>query len=152
MHPTHDTMAGLMPSLKLLCHVEAQLAAPLQLGQTPCGGRVIIEVLSVRLWGERLNAQLKGRAAADWLTVSPDRKLGFMDARCTIETDDGALVFMQYNGRSHIAGDGGRRVLYVAPRFETSDARYLWLNRIQAVGKGFADASQRLTYGFYELC
>ena len=37
---------------------------------------------------------------------------------------------------------------HVEARFETSDARYLWLNRIQAVDKGFTDASQRLTCDF----
>jgi hypothetical protein len=45
-----------------------------------------------------------------------------------------------------------RPIVPFEARFETSDARYLWLNRIQAVGKGFTDASQRITYDFYELC
>jgi len=131
---------------------EAQLAERLFLPTTPAGSRSIVEVVSARFQGERLAASLKGRAAADWLIVSPDGRLGMMDVRCTIETDDGALIYLQYNGRILISSDGGPNWVYVAPRFETGDQRYSWLNRVQAVGKGVVEpATRRLTYDFYEL-
>ena len=90
------------PTLQLLCKVEAQLASGLSLANTPAGSRLIAEVLSGRFEGERIKASLKGRAAADWLIVSHDGRLGLMDVRCTIETDDGALIYLQYNGRVRI--------------------------------------------------
>jgi hypothetical protein len=41
--------------------------------------------------------------------------------------------------------------VYVAPRFETCDERYLWLNRIQAIGKGIANEDLTLDYEWYEV-
>jgi hypothetical protein len=35
--------------------------------------------------------------------------------------------------------------------FETGDARYAWLNKIQAVAKGTVDQSMVLTYEVYEM-
>jgi hypothetical protein len=135
-----------------LCSAKAQLAERLFLPATPAGSRSIVEVVSARFRGERLAASLKGQAAADWLIVSPDGRLGLMDVRCTIETDDGALIYLQYNGRIQISSNGGPNWIYVAPRFETGDERYSWLNHIQAVGKGVVEpATRRLTYDFYEL-
>ena len=64
-----------------------------------------------------------------------------------METDDGALVFVQYHGRVDV-GAGGPT--YATPRFETGDDRYRWLNKIQAVGKGILDGNT-LTYELYEL-
>ena len=42
----------------------------------------------------------------------------------------------------------GRAPVYIAPRFDTGDDRYRWLNGVQAVGKGRFDG-RTLTY---ELC
>jgi hypothetical protein len=41
--------------------------------------------------------------------------------------------------------------MYVTPRFETGDERYMWLNRIQAVGKGIVGEDLSLDYEWYEL-
>jgi hypothetical protein len=41
--------------------------------------------------------------------------------------------------------------IYVAPRFETGDERYTWLNRIQAVGKGTLNQDLSLDYEWYEV-
>jgi len=56
--------------------------------------------------------------------------------RHTLETHDGALVFVQYTGRLHL--DTG--AAYTAPQFRTGASRYSWLNRVQAVAKGAWDA------------
>ena len=47
----------------------------------------------------------------------------------------------------------GKRPLtvYVAPRFETGDERYAWLNRIQAVGKGTVNEDLSVDYEWYEV-
>lgn len=133
-----------------LCRVEARVAERLALPGTPSGDRAIVDVLALRLDGPRLRASLVGQAAADWLVLVAGG--ASLDVRCTVRTDDGALVFIQYNGRMRFSGDGGPHAVYVAPRFETGDARYAWLNGIQAVGKGLFDpAARTLVYRFYEL-
>jgi hypothetical protein len=130
-----------------LAHMIVELDVPFVLDGTPAGGRWIFEVGSGRLEGDRLNATLKGRALADWLTVGPDM-IGTVDVRGLFETHDGALVYLQYHGRVDIGA--GAPVTYIAPRFETGDDRYRWLNKIQAVGKGALDGST-LTYELYEV-
>jgi hypothetical protein len=131
-----------------LATMVAELEQPFILDGTPAGGRWIFEVASVTIEGERLRASLKGRAAADWLVAGPDGT-GTLDVRTLLETHDGALVFVQYNGRVDLTAAGAAPT-YTAPRFETGDDRYRWLNRIQAVGKGTLSGS-KLTYELYEL-
>ena len=41
--------------------------------------------------------------------------------------------------------------VYVAPRFETGDERYAWLNRIQAVGMGTLNEDLSVDYEWYEV-
>lgn len=51
---------------------------------------------------------------------------GTVDVRVLVETADGALVFVQYQGRVDLSAGMGAPI-YIAPRFETSDPRYAWL-------------------------
>ena len=124
----------------------AELRTPFVLPGTPAGTRMIFEVESGSIAGDRINGKMVGQAAADWLVVGPDNT-GTLDVRALIETDDGALVFVHYNGRVDLNDPAH---VYSAPRFDTGDERYLWLNRIQAVGKGtLAENGTTLTY---EVC
>jgi hypothetical protein len=75
-----------------------------------------------------------------------------MDVRMTVETEDGAMIFVQYHGRMRYATDKGPHTLYVAPRFETGHEKYAWLNGVQAVGKGLLDQNtRRIQYQFFEI-
>jgi hypothetical protein len=144
-----------LPAINLepLCRVDAELAEVIPLLNTPSGTRRILEVLSLHLSGERVVARLKGRAAADWLTISPRGDIGTLDVRCTLETHDGAVIFMQYGGRARIAPTpNGAHQLYVAPRFDTGDERYAWLNGVQAIGKAVQPTgSKYISYVFCEI-
>ena len=131
-----------------LATMRATLATPFVLDSTPVGGRYIFEVGDLKVEGERLKATLKGVAAADWLVVGPDGT-GTLDVRMLLETHDGALVFIHYNGRVDLAS-GAAPITYTAPRFETGDDRYRWLNKIQAVGKGELEG-ETLVYELYEI-
>jgi Protein of unknown function (DUF3237) len=92
-----------------------------------------------------------GAAAADWVTVGPDG-MGTLDIRETIRTDDGAAIFVQYLGKLDLSkGMQFPMTVYVAPRFETGDERYAWLNRIQAVGKGTLNEDLSVDYEWYEV-
>jgi hypothetical protein len=126
----------------------ATLRAPLTLAKTPVGDRMIFEVESGAITGDRLRGVLKGQSAADWLTVGPDGT-GTLDVRAVLETHDGALVFLHYHGRTDLSRGPGAP-LYATPRFETGDDRYRWLNPLQAVGKGTM-TGRTLTYSLYEL-
>lgn len=113
--------------------------------------RLVWEVVSVDLTGERLTASLKGVACADWMLVSADGA-ATLDIRGTLETPDGALIYVNYQGKADLsAGMVFPVTIYVAPRFETSDPRYAWLNKVQAVGKGVVDENLVLEYEWYEL-
>jgi Protein of unknown function (DUF3237) len=58
-----------------------------------------------------------------------------LDLRITLETDDGALIHMTFEGIRDDAAPGGS-YFRTLPRFETADARYAFLNRLLAVGAG----------------
>ena len=131
-----------------LCTLDVTLAEPIMVGDGPAGLRLIYEVLDMTVEGDRLQGKMLGRAGADWVTVSGP--VGSIDVRCTIQTHDGAIVLAQYQGRTDLSGGPGNSPIYVAPRFETADPRYLWLNAIQAVGKGKLDGSQ-LRYEWCEV-
>jgi hypothetical protein len=71
-----------------------------------------------------------------------------LDVRLLIETDDGALIYMTYNGvyvmseeavaalaRGEMVTDRTVPYFVTAPTFQTSSEKYAWLNGVQAVGK-----------------
>jgi hypothetical protein len=119
---------------------------------TPAGTRMTVDVADVRVEGERLRGRMRGTAAADWGIVGPEGTF-MLDVRWTMETHDGALVYLQYHGRCDVSGGvAAPGPLYIAPRFETGDPRYAWLNRMQAVGKGKVDfVRSEIRYALYEL-
>ncbi len=88
-----------------LCRVQATLASPLVVGPGPAGLRVIFDIQSVSVTGERLSGVMKGTSGADWLSISGE--VGTLDVRATIETHDGALIFVQYRGRTNVSGGPG---------------------------------------------
>ncbi len=135
-----------------LCTLISRPDEAIDLGVTPSGHRYMVEILESEWNGDRLRAHLKqGTAAADWLVVGSDGT-GQIDIRLTLETHDGALIYVQYQGRRDftLVEEGIDAPVYITPRFETSDSRYAWLNKIQAVGKGTIVGEKRV-YEVYEL-
>ena len=129
-----------------LCSIDATLAEPLVVGKGAAGLRVIFGVADATIEGERLRGRAKGNSGADWVLLHGDA--GTIDVRMTMETHDGAIVFVQYHGKVDLGVSPN--VIRVAPRFETGDERYAWLNAVQAVGVGTSDG-QRLHYEWYEV-
>ena len=95
-----------------LCVATVSLADPITVSST----FLIGEVTAMNVEGERLKATLKGRAAADWLQVSPEG-YGTLDVKVTLETHDGALVHVAYSGRFQL--DTG--AVYATPLLHTGD-------------------------------
>jgi hypothetical protein len=118
-----------------LCTLDATIGGMHLIGTGPAGARTIAEVSGGSVTGERLNGTVKGNAAADWMRTSKDG-IASLDVRVVVETDDGALIYITYEGRADWSEGPGTKPIYMAPKFETSDERYTWLNAVQAVGKG----------------
>ena len=132
-----------------LATVEVQFRDLIAVGVGPAGDRIIGELSAFDVSGDRLNARLRGVAAADWGLTSA-AQVWSPDVRLTIETDNGAIVFVAYQGRIDLSRGWEEATIYVSPRFETGDERYQWLNIVQAVGKGRV-AGDGLRYEWYEL-
>ena len=110
----------------------------------PQGTRMIVDASSGTFAGPKMKGTVKG-PGGDWLTTRADGS-ALLDVRLLLETDDGALILMQYKG---ILTEGGAR-LRTAPLFETGDERYAWLNTAQAVAQG-AVGDGGVTYDVYQV-
>lgn len=129
-----------------LFRAEITLAEAQELGDTPLGRRRIIPITGGRFSGERLSGRVLP-GGADWQVIRADG-VADLDARYTLETSDGALIYVRNAGYRHgpaevlkklSAGESVDPALYymrTTPRFETGDARYAWLNRIVCVATG----------------
>lgn len=123
-----------------LCTIDIALRDPqVMVGQGPAGFRVVAEVASATVEGDRLRGTSTGSSGADWLTLVDG--IATIDVRMTVETHDGALVLITYRGRSDFREGPGAHPIYSAPLFETGDERYAWLNLVQAVAKGTFEGS-----------
>ena len=102
-----------------LCTLRVQLKPPIVVGTGCAGTRVIFEVASVQAKGDRLRAELTGAAAADWQLIGPEGT-ATLDVRAALRTEDGAIIFMQFNGKSPSDASHGLHApatIYVTPRF-----------------------------------
>ncbi|MBV8771367.1 MAG: DUF3237 domain-containing protein [Deltaproteobacteria bacterium] len=142
----------------LLFQMDLQMTAAQIVGVAPDGLRAIVPVQ-----GSFLGEGLKGTivSGADWGRLRADNTPE-IDARMTLKTDDGELIYLRYTGLGEIPeaalkaakpGEipGGVWKLRVAMRFETASKKHAMLNRIQAIGIGSSDASQGMvTYKVYK--
>ena len=123
-------------------------------------------VVNVREGGWVRGPRINGRIISpggDWLRVMPSgaRRL---DVRLLVETDDGALIHVTYNGvyvmsqeatdalaRGEVVTDKNVGYFVTAPMFQTSSDRYDWLNGVQAVGKMIELRSRGEHYIKYDI-
>ena len=149
-----------MIALQPLFDARIALAPPRELGETPRGRRRIIEITGCSFSRPRLSGRVLP-GGADWQIVRGDG-VACLDARYTLETKDGALVYVENRGYRHgprevierlARGEEVDPALYcmrTTPWFETSDARYSWLNRIFCVGTG-ARRAAAVELQFFEV-
>ena len=116
-----------------------------RMGQTAFHRRVIGGIASGRWDGDRLHGDILA-PGGDWALPSGDGQLMLLDVRQTLRTDDGALIYVTYQGRC----DRARGTYTVAPTFETDDERYAWLNAVQAIGQGRTDGDD-IVYEMFEV-
>ena len=135
-----------MLRLERLFSAQISLATPQELGETPQGRRRIIGITGGSFSGARLSGRVLP-GGADWQRIRADG-VADLDARYTLETHDGALIYVTNRGYRHgpsaileklAAGEDVDPSLYymrTTPLFETGDARYAWLNRAICVATG----------------
>ena len=108
--------------------------APTQIvGQGPHGTRITYPVTGGSFDGDRLHGKVLP-GGDDWTIKRADGVIE-LDLRVTLETDDGALIHMTFEGIRDDAPTGGP-YFRTTPRFETAAAKYAFLNRLLAVGSG----------------
>jgi len=142
------TAIGVLPApvFEYLGTLHAETGARTVVENGPQGTRTIVQIVSGRFEGPRLNASVQ-TPSGDWITNRADGSYR-LDVRLTLKTEDGALLLLTYNGIGHATQTGAS--LRAAPLFETGDSRYAWLTRLQAVAVG-ERVGTALTYDFYEL-
>ena len=146
--------------LEFLMEYTAGLERPVQTaGEGPFGTRGLAVVTGGSFEGPRLRGTIRS-GGGDWFLRTPDGT-GRLDVRITLETDDGALIYVQYYGVDRpevdrpVASPGetseyGDSYFMTTPRFETGDERYTWLNGLVCVGEG-KRAESGVAYRVYSI-
>jgi hypothetical protein len=128
----------------------AELEGITSLGRTPYGERRVIGILGGSVRGPKLNGRILP-GGADWQIIRTDGTAD-IKARYIIETDDGARIMVTSEGLRHgppevmdklARGDNVDAAHYyfrTVMRFETSDPKVDWLNRILALARGQREA------------
>jgi hypothetical protein len=108
--------------------------APTQaIGACPRGTRLTFPITGGVFDGDRLRGKVLS-GGDDWVIKRPDGVLE-LDLRITLQTDDGALVHMTFEGIRDDAAPGAP-YFRTLPRFETAEPKYAFLNELLAVGTG----------------
>jgi hypothetical protein len=148
------------PQLDFIFAAHVSLDPPLDLGHMGKGGRRIVPIVG----GDFSGPQVRGKVlpgGADWQVLRDDGTAE-LEARYTLRTDDGALIYVRNLGLRHGPPDviaalaAGRPVdaasyyFRGATFFETSDARYAWLTRAIIVCTGEREPAA-VKLKFYQL-
>ena len=148
------------PRLEPLFRATVEIGAPLSVGMTPLGERRIIPITGGRFDGEKLSGDVLP-GGADWQLVRPDGT-ALLEARYTLRTRDGALVYVRNRGvrsgppeaLARIARgeavDPASYYFRTVPQFETGAPQYAWLNDLVAVCSA-ARGAGAVTLDFYAV-
>jgi hypothetical protein len=134
------------PRLEFIFAARATVSAPLDLGDVAKGGRRIVPITG----GEFSGPQLRGAVipgGADWQVLRHDG-VAELEARYTLRTDDGALIYVRNLALRHgppeviaalAAGEpvaAGSYYFRGATFFETGAVRYAWLTKTIVICTG----------------
>jgi hypothetical protein len=155
--PRQDDLPS--PRLVPVFRLDADLAAPLDLGPLPAGRRRIVPLTAGTVTGPAVTGRLLPGSSADWQTVLADgTALG--DIRYTLATDDGGLLDVRSRSIRH--GDAAvlarlargepvdpdEYVFRAATRIETAAEGLAWMNKGVFVTVG-ARRAGGVTYDTY---
>jgi len=134
------------PRLEFAFEVKAEVADPTVVGQMPNGTRRIVNILGGTFEGPKVKGKVLP-GGADWQIIRED---GFteVDARYTLQTDTGHLIYVSNIGMRHAPPDVMKRLnagetvdpslIYfrAVPKFETAAPDLQWLTRSIFVATG----------------
>jgi hypothetical protein len=155
-----ESYARVAPGLQFLFGARVDIGRATVVGQGPHGLRRIIPILGGSFSGPRLSGRVLP-GGADWQVIRPDGVVE-IEARYTLETDDGALIYVCNPGiragsrevMDRLArGDGCEPSEYyfrTRPVFETGAERYRWLHAIVVVCAG-ERRPEEVLLSFYEV-
>jgi hypothetical protein len=135
------------PSISLQTEYLMTLYVPLERPLSATDSLKVWNIRSENSWlsGPGIKAKIVS-PSGDWARIMPGGQTR-LDVRLTLQTDDGQIISMFYNGIVHMKGEVLQRVMRgeavtgretyfaIAPTFETGSEKYSWLNTVQAVGK-----------------
>jgi len=147
---------------EFLSDLEINLDAPQMVGQVFKGIRLISPFKGGLVKGSKLNGKIL--AGADWGLII-DSTTFKVDSRATLQTEDGAIIYLTYCGYSHAsskiaamigAGRGGELspssyYFRTNVTFETGSPKYSWLNHITAIGVGRFPAAGKVAFRIYTI-
>jgi Protein of unknown function (DUF3237) len=148
------------PQLEFVFGADVKVDQALSVGDVGKGTRRFVPIAG----GEASGPKLKGKVlpgGGDWQTIRDDG-VAELEARYTVETDDGALIFVRNYGLRHgppeiiaalAAGkavDHGSYYFRGATFFETSAGQYVWLTRQIIVCVGEREPA-RVSLKFYQV-
>lgn len=141
-----------MIETEFLYRATVTIGALQDIGPTQAGHRRIIPITGGTFEGPALSGDILA-GGADWQVVRPDGT-AFVEARYTMQTVDGALIYVQNAGYRHGPADVIARLaagepvdpsayyFRTAPVFETSATNLSWLTRTICVAKGARHADR----------
>jgi hypothetical protein len=144
---------------EFLCDIEADLGEPELIGAVPEGVRTTFYIKGGKIEGPEIRGKIRP-VGADWFLLRPDG-VGQLDVRATVETDDGELIYVSYNGLLDLtvamaqgSADAEQPApeprIFTNPIFRTASEKYSWLNRTFAVAVG-APGENKVSYSVYRL-
>jgi hypothetical protein len=146
MAPEEVGRVQIEPSLRLLYTSSIEVEPPMLVGQTHYGERRIIHIKGGTFAGSRLSGRVLP-GGADWQVMRTDG-ITELEARYTLETDDGCLIYVLNRGirrgpkevmeRLARGEEVNPREYYfrTTPVFETGAQKYQWLHGLVAVATG----------------
>jgi muconolactone delta-isomerase len=128
------------PQLTLVYRLEAALGQPLDLGETARGRRRIVPLTGGTFTGPDMSGALLPGGSADWQIIQGDGT-ALADLRYTLQTDQGALLYVQATGVRHGTAevlarlgrgedvDPSEYTFRTTIRIETATPELDWLNK-----------------------
>lgn len=148
------------PALEFLFEARLTLDTPQVLGKTNYGLRRIVNITGGTFEGKNLRGTVLP-GGADWQTIRADGTAD-IEARYTLKTDDGALIYVQNRGirtgspevlarmaRGEAVGPA-EYYMRTATSFEVAGEKYGWLSRLVVVSSG-ARLKNEVVLRFYRV-
>jgi hypothetical protein len=148
------------PHLEFIFGADVTVDPPLDVGNIGKGTRRFVPIAGGEFSGPKLRGEVL-RGGGDWQIIRDDG-VAELEARYTLRTEDGALIFVRNYGLRHgppeiiaalAAGkpvDPGSYYFRGATFFETGAAQYVWLTKQIVVCVGEREPA-RVRLKFYQV-